>query len=38
MTKDATKRTDEEGKDESPYREIRLPHLDNDDTEHKHGY
>ena len=32
------KRTDQEGEDKSPYRQICPPHLDNDDTEHKHGY
>ena len=32
------KRTDQEGKDESPYREIRFPHFDNDDSEYRHGY
>jgi hypothetical protein len=38
MTKDETKRTDQEGDDEAPYREICFPHFDNDDTEHEHGY
>ena len=32
------KHTDQEGEDESPYREIRIPHLDSNDTEHKHNH
>ena len=38
MTEDETKHTDQEGEDESPYREICLPNLDSDDTEYKHGH
>ena len=38
MTKDAIKRTDQDGKGEPPYREICLPHLNDDDTEQKRGY
>jgi hypothetical protein len=32
------KRTDQEGEDESPYGEIRMPHLDSNDTKHKHNH
>ena len=32
------KHTDQEGEDESPYREFRFPHLDSNDTEHEHKY
>ena len=32
------KHTDQEGEDESPYREIRIPHLDSNDTEHEHNH
>jgi len=30
--------TDQEGKHESPYRKIRIPHLDNNDTGYKHDH
>jgi len=32
------KRTDNEGKHETPYGEMRVPHLDGNDAKHKHGH
>ena len=38
MKMNETRRTDQEGKEKSPYRQICLPHLDNDNAKHKHDY
>jgi len=38
ITSKMAKRTDKEGKHKTPYRELRLPHLDGNDSKHEHGH